>query len=311
MNKLIRALLITCGVCVAVGGGLLIAGMAMGGTWDDATVSIGNDEFDVRDVWDDGLLKFEGKTSYSEDSDQPESAKMTGELEEAADQIRELKMTLRNCELQITQSKDDQIRLEIEKDMEQYFDVRRKDHTLTIEDTRKTKKQLKAAKVTLQIPADHVFDEVHLEVGAGTLQIDRLEANDIDVEGGAGKIVAQTLIANNELDAEIGAGDFYIKEAVFGDTEIACGVGHFEIESCELNGNADISGGVGEVNVGILGEKKDFNYDLSCGMGELQVFDDSFTSLGKDKEIDNGAKHTIKLECGMGRLNVYQAGKSL
>ncbi|MDD7641108.1 MAG: DUF4097 family beta strand repeat-containing protein [bacterium] len=311
MNKLIRALLITCGVCVAVGGGLLIAGIALGGTWDDATVTIGEEEYDVRDAWDDGLLKFEGKTSYAEDSDQPESGVMTGELEETADQIRELKMTLRSCELQITQSKDDQIRLEIEKDMEQYFDVRRKEHTLTIEDTRKTKKQLKAAKVTLQIPADHVFEEVHMEAGAGTIRIDRLVANDIDVEGGAGKIEAQTLIANQELDAEIGAGDFYIKEAILGDTELACGVGHFEIESCELNGNADISSGVGEVNVGILGEKKDFNYDLSCGMGELQVFDDSFTSLGKDKEINNGAKYTIKLECGMGRVNVYQAGSSL
>ena len=69
--------------------------------------------------------------------------------------------------------------------------------------------------------------------------------------------------------------------------------------------------GVGDVNIGIIGEKEDFNYELSCGMGELDVFDDSYTSLGKDKEIDNDAKHTISLDCGVGRVNVYGSGKSL
>ena len=47
MNKFIRGLLITFGVCLAVGGGLLIAGIALGGTWDDATVVIGEDSYDM------------------------------------------------------------------------------------------------------------------------------------------------------------------------------------------------------------------------------------------------------------------------
>ena len=102
-----------------------------------------------------------------------------------------------------------------------------------------------------------------------------------------------------------------MKEAMLGDTDIECGVGHFQIDRCDLKGNADISGGVGEVSIGIVGEKDDFNYDLSCGMGALQVFDDSYTSLGKDKEIDHSAKYTITLECGMGKVSVYQAGTSL
>ncbi len=311
MNKFIRTLLITCGICVVIGGGFLIAGIAMGGTLEDATVSIGNDEFDLRDVWNHGLFKFEGKTSYAENSDVPESDTMTAELEEAAEQIRNLKMTFHNCELQITESKDDQIRLEIEDGMEKYFDVRRKDDTLSIEDTRKIKKQTKAVHLNLEIPAAYVFRDVQMQLGAGTVTIHRLEADHLDVEGGAGKIEAQTLVANKELDAEIGAGEIFVHEAELGDTEIECGVGHFEMKRCELKGNADISGGVGNVNIGILGEKEDFNYKLSCGMGELQVFDESFTALGKEKNIDNGANYMIQLECGMGRVNLYQAGSAL
>ena len=309
MNKFIRALLVTFGICLAVGGGLLIAGIALGGTWEDASVVIGEDAYDVGNMFSHGILRFGERTPGSGDSDTPESGVMTGELEEAAKEIRDLEMTLHSCELQIVRSKDDQIRLEIEDGMDQYFNVIRKDRTLSIEDTRKTKKNLKAARITLQIPEDHLFDEVSMELGAGTITIDRLAADAMDIEGGAGQIKAQTLIANRELDADIGAGEFSIGEATLGETNIECGVGRFAITSCTLEGDADISSGVGEVNIGIIGEKEDFNYELSCGMGELDVFGDSYTSLGKDKEIDNGARYTISMDCGVGRVNVYKAGK--
>ena len=68
---------------------------------------------------------------------------------------------------------------------------------------------------------------------------------------------------------------------------------------------------VGDVNIGIVGEKEDFNYELSCGMGELEVFDESYTSLGKDKEIDNGARYTISLECGVGKVTVFKSEQAL
>ena len=308
MNKLIRVLLITFGACLAVGGGLLVAGIALGGTWDDASVVIGDNSYDARDMFDHGLFKFEGTTEYSEDSDTPET---TNELTETAADIRELELTLRSCELQVLSSEDDQIRVEIENGMEKYFNVLRKDGKLTIHDKRKTNSKLKAARIKVQIPSDYLFDEVDMVLGAGNIKLERLAAKKIDIEGGAGKIEAQTLIAEKELDAEIGAGDFYIKEATLGETNIECGVGRFEIGSCVLNGDADISGGVGDVEIGIAGEKEDFNYELSCGMGELDVFGDSYTSLGRDKEVDNGAPHTISLECGVGKVKVYGAGKSL
>ena len=311
MNKFIRVLLITCAGCLVLGGGLLIAGIAMGGTWDDATVTIGNEEYAVDDMFDHGLFKSEGSTHHSEDSDIPEAAAVTGELVGDANEIRNLDITLRSCEFQILESNDEKIRVEIEDGKEDDFSLKVKEGTLYVNDTRKSKKNVKAVHVELRIPEDSMFDHVNMTVGAGDVQIARLAANDINIEGGAGKIKAETLIAHKELDAEIGAGEFHIEEAVLGETDIECGVGSFEIASCTLKGDAEISGGVGDVNIGIVGEKQDFNYELSCGMGELDVFGDPYTSLGKDKEIDNGAKYTISLDCGVGRVNVYKAGESL
>lgn len=308
MNKFIRVLLIAFAGCLVLGGGLLIAGIALGGTWVDATVTFGNEEYDVYDMFDHGLFKFEGSTHASEDSDTPE---VTDEVIGNADDIRNLELTLRNCEFEILTSEDAQIRVEIEEGKENYFSLREKEGTLYVDDIRKSKRNIKAVHVKLWLPSDCVFDEVNMTLGAGNMQIDRLAANDINIEGGAGKIEAERLIANNELDAEIGAGDFYITEATLGETDIDCGVGRFEIGSCTLNGNADISGGVGDVNIGIVGEKEDFNYELSCGMGELEVFDESYTSLGKDKEIDNGARYTISLECGVGKVTVFKSEQAL
>lgn len=311
MNKWIRGLLITFGVCLALGGGLLIAGIAMGGTWVDATVSIGDDEYDVHDLFDHGLFIFRGSTHYADDSDVPETVLTNNELTVSGNKIRDLELTLRSCELQVLESEDDKLRVEIEDGQEKYISVRQKDDKLSIIDTRKHKSHLKAFHVNLWIPADCIFDQVNMTLGAGDIQIARLAANDINIEGGAGKIETESLIANEKLDADMGAGDFYITEAKLGETDIECGVGRFVIDRCELNGDAEISGGVGDVTIGIVGEKEDFNYELSCGIGELEVFDESYTSLGKDKEIDNGARYTISLECGVGKVTVSKSEKAL
>lgn len=313
MNKFIRTMLVIFAVCLALGGGLLIAGIAMGGTWDDATVEIGNDDddFDLDDMFDHGLFKRHGSTHDADDDDMMEMASATDETNFVAADISDLELTLRGCELHILPSDDDQIYVEIESGKEKYFSVKQGEKKLAIVDTRKFKNHMKAYEVVVRIPEDHVFDSVDMTIGAGEVHITRLAADDIDIEGGAGEIKAEMLIANHELDAQIGAGDFHIAEAVLGETDIECGVGKFEIGACTLNGDAEISGGVGDVMIGIVGEKEDFNYELSCGMGELDVFGDSYTSLGKEKEVDNGADDTISLECGVGSVNVYRAEESL
>lgn len=310
MNKFIRAMLITFAVCLVCGGGLLIAGIALGGTWEDAVVTIGDDEndgYDLDDMFDHGLFRRHSSTHDADDLDTSELASATDEMNVAAEDIRDLKLTLRGCELHILPSDDDQIYVEIEGGKGKYFSVKRGESKLFITDTRKFKNHMKAYEVTLRIPEEHVFDSVDMTIGAGEVQIVRLAADDIDIEGGAGEIKAEMLIAKHELDAQIGAGDFRIEEAELGETDIECGVGKFEIGVCTLNGDADINGGVGDVTIGIIGEKEDFNYELSCGMGELDVFGDSYTSLGKEKEVDNRAGCTISMECGVGRVSVYKA----
>lgn len=303
MNKFIRIMLIMFGVCLAVGGGLLIAGLALGGTLDDAAVSIGSDGHLVTGLMDHGLLRL--KRIDDDDDDSADQEEFTNKMSVSAADIRELKIDLRNCDLRIAPSDDDKIYVGIEAGDADHISLKRDEDVLKIIDTRKHFKNLKTVSVDIRIPDDHMFDEISMQLRAGDIGIDRLAANEIEIKAGAGQMDVETLIAKQEFDLELGAGDMEIGEAELGRTDIECGVGSFEIISCTLGGDANINGGVGEVNVGIAGEKDDFNYELQCGLGELEVFGDSYTSLGKDKKIDNGARYTIALECGVGSVNVH------
>ena len=128
MNKFIRGMLITFAVCLVVGGGLLIAGIALGGNWDDATVVIGENQYEVNDIIDHSLFKLKGRTAYSDGSDEPETVASTNEMTVDANDIRDLEIVLRNCELQILQSDDEQIYVSVEAEKEKYFSIR-KDET--------------------------------------------------------------------------------------------------------------------------------------------------------------------------------------
>ena len=61
----------------------------------------------------------------------------------------------------------------------------------------------------------------------------------------------------------------------------------------------------------VTGKEKDYNYDLSCGMGEIDLENSEYSGLGIEKTISNeGAKKDMVLECGMGEIDVEFTGES-
>jgi hypothetical protein len=61
---------------------------------------------------------------------------------------------------------------------------------------------------------------------------------------------------------------------------------------------------MGELKLTLAGTQTDFDYDLSCGMGELKVGDDSYNGLAQEKQISNNASKNMELECAMGSVVV-------
>lgn len=311
MNKFIRALLIVFAVCLAIGGGTLIAGVAMGGTFDDATVQFDGSGFGYDPGH--GLLRFGDVSDDDDDDDDDDDGGKDGTgvkgdfVADMAD-IKDLDMLFCNCDVEIIQTSDETLRVETEESGRKYISIKMDGDTLKIKDTRKKSKTIKtkSVKMKIYVPKLLKFREVDFDMGAGNIEIDMLNAECISIEGGAGSLQADTLVAL-ELDMDMGVGDLQIREAVLGEVDISCGAGSVRIDRCTLGGDLDVSGGVGDVDIGIDGTDTDFNYELECGMGELSVFGTSYSSLGKEKEIDNGASYTISLECGIGSIDVHEA----
>ena len=63
---------------------------------------------------------------------------------------------------------------------------------------------------------------------------------------------------------------------------------------------------MGNMDLTLAGKAEDYNYELKCGLGNLEVDDSQETSITSgNKQITNeGATKNIKLDCGMGNVEV-------
>lgn len=128
-------------------------------------------------------------------------------------------------------------------------------------------------------------------MGAGTVYLNRdIETEKLSVEMGAGEFESKNPVTAMEADLEIGTGSMTFADLSARKTDGECGLG--------------------ELDLTLTGTQEDYNYDLECGVGNLDVGSDSYSGLGREKTISNkGADRKLDLECGMGNISVDFSGK--
>lgn len=120
-------------------------------------------------------------------------------------------------------------------------------------------------KITITIPYGISFDEVDLQIGAGEANVEQLVATEMDIQVGAGKATVYELDVK-ELNAETGAGQLYAE---------------------------------------LVGSQMDYNYDIECGIGEIQIGDSSYGGIGSEQHVENPkAGRSVELECGIGEIQI-------
>ena len=156
---------------------------------------------------------------------------------------------------------------------------------------RSTKKLSKNRKVCISYPEDVKLQELEIEMGAGTVYLNRdIETEKLSVEMGAGEFESKNPVTAREADLEIGTGSMTFADLSARKTDGECGLG--------------------ELDLTLTGTQEDYNYDLECGVGNLDVGSDSYSGLGREKSISNtGADRKVDLECGMGNVSVNFSGK--
>lgn len=209
-------------------------------------------------------------------------------------EIRAIQMELDCAEFVVLESEDDaQIRIEAEVEEKDIYEEYVDNGVLKVR--HKWKKQWfkpgdDKANISLWIPKGRQFEKISLEIGAGDANLSKVElvCDNMKLEVGAGNIDIASVKITDKLDVEIGAGSVNLRNATVTNVNVESGVG-----SCYL---------------GLAGSESDYNYDISCGVGKIQINDNYMKQIGgSEKRRNPNAIGNIKLDCGVGRIEVHTA----
>lgn len=139
----------------------------------------------------------------------------------------------------------------------------------------------------ISVPRGAYYDSVSADVGMGFLEVREIAASELSLEVGAGQIVAEDITAVS-VEADCGAGQIIFS----GDVET----------------EADINCDIGEVLYTAAGTAEDYDYELSCSVGELVLDGEAYSALENEVVIENGSERSISAECRMGRIEIMFEG---
>lgn len=293
MKKYTKIFLILTAVFSILGLGMIIAGLSMGATW--AGVKALDDENFAG--W---IQEIEEKTSaWHGDKDweeEFENLKESGDTaalsgyEDGDDQIytldaakvKSMALNISNDSLKLKESSGDEIQVHVEEDPEQKVQVSVSGSTLLVED----KKMLSwDREITIYYPKDLKLEKLDMNLGAGEIQIDGdIYAESIQASIGTGELDGEGKIVCSSSTWNVGAGDISLYTLDCPDIVLNCGVGDLDVE--------------------VTGREKDYNYEMSCGLGEIEIGDQSYSGAFKNRKVDNGAKRSVKADCGIGDLSI-------
>lgn len=162
-----------------------------------------------------------------------------------------------------------------------------------------------ALEILITVPKETNLKLLKLDFYAGEVFVDlpTSDLDDSDFNVDAGKLTVSNL-NSTKLVIDIGAGEMDGDHLKCETAVIDCGMGETDIDNFSVTKKLDASVGMGEITLNMNGKRNDYNYEISCGMGNLQVGDQSYSGLSNDATIDNDAQADVKLDCGMGNLEV-------
>lgn len=157
--------------------------------------------------------------------------------------------------------------------------------------------------ITLKVPMGMRFDEVEAEVGAGVMEFYDIEAVELEGNVGAGVLSLYRSEAR-ELSAEIGAGEFYAEDIFSQKADLSVGLGSCTYQG-EIQGELEAECNMGNMEFLLKGKETDFNYEIECSGGSIEMDSFETSAFAMERKIDNKAANTFELNCSMGKITVH------
>ena len=327
MKKFTKGMLIAAGIFGAVGIGLTAAGGVMGASMSELTgvkslkrvllVADGDYDYDDSDDYDDDYDYDDSDDYDSDDYDDSDDCDDSEDYARAVDENEEdgtvyqlkyqptkLDIELKYDELILEEG--DSFCVRVYDDSGKNVTVKESSDTLKVKSTKKLSKN---RKVCISYPEDVKLQELEIEMGAGTVYLNRdIETEKLSVEMGAGEFESKNPVWESRF-MSVMRNIFLHPDFPLHIPDLEIGTGSMTFADLSAR-KTDGECGLGELDLTLTGTQEDYNYDLECGVGNLDVGSDSYSGLGREKTISNkGADRKLDLECGMGNISVDFSGK--
>ena len=155
-----------------------------------------------------------------------------------------------------------------------------------------------AGEVVIYVPSNILLREIDLDTGAGSIELENIQAGSLDIDHGAGLL--KILNCNfNKANIDGGAGEIEILGSRLNNLDLDCGVGKVKMEAY-VTGNSKISAGIGEINLTLLGNKEDYQITADKGIGSIKIENQECSS----NTTYGSGYNKIKIDGGIGSIIV-------
>ncbi len=156
-------------------------------------------------------------------------------------------------------------------------------------------------KIVITVPESFQAESFQIEVDAGDVQIDSINAKEGEISVGAGRVTVDHIKIENESRYSVDAGKMTLNDVDLKDINLSCGVGQVTVKG-KLTGNNDISCDLGDIELYLEGDSKDYSYDINSDIGNITV--DGRKYYNGLSSIDNETGNNLNLDCGIGKITV-------
>jgi DUF4097 and DUF4098 domain-containing protein YvlB len=104
-------------------------------------------------------------------------------------------------------------------------------------------------------------------------------------------------------DIELGAGNMEIESIETDELMLKCGAGRINAEYAEAD-NINLKCSAGSINVRLFGVKEDYDYILESAIGMVTIADESYSGVAQSQKIQNDSDKIVDINCTMGNIKI-------
>lgn len=157
----------------------------------------------------------------------------------------------------------------------------------------------KLATIIIYLPENKTLDEITMNIGAGTISIDTLEAQNLSLDLGAGNITIENLMIFKNAKINGGAGNININSGKISNVDLDLGIGETNIKA-DITGKSKIDTGIGTLNLYLMSAQENYKLHIDKGVGHVKFNNDI---ISDDTDIGNGDNY-IKINGGIGDIKI-------